>query len=67
MSGNVSPKSQEDYLIDSGQCPWCNSTEVSWNTKEDSDGNEIWKDNECTACNKKWFETYTLESYEEMP
>lgn len=55
--------SQEEYLTNSCQCPFCKSKNIEAISSMDMDGNEAWQEIKCIDCEIVWEDTYNLVSF----
>ena len=57
------PLSQEDYLANPNQCPYCQSSNIEGESME-VDSNISWQRIICNECGKSWTDLYKLIGWE---
>lgn len=59
------PMTNEEYVSSSGNvCPFCGNDEVEGEAIN-VEGKEAWQTVGCSACEKEWFDIYTLTRFVE--
>lgn len=61
----TTPLTNEEYLKDSDQCPFCRSRNICGTSSLGAEAGEAWQNISCNDCGKQWQDIYKMTGYEE--